>query len=67
MVIRVFVTLLLYQALYILCNSPDLWLISGFTNDKEICYCFIDLSQIKGNDILPFFILDGGNYGFDDL
>lgn len=38
----------------------------GLTNDKEVCNRFRDLAQIKGNDILPFFVLyglyDGGKY-----
>ena len=48
-------------------NSPDLGLAVCFTNDEEISNSFVDLPEIEGNNILPFFLLYRGNDGFDDF
>jgi len=39
----------------------------GFTNDKEVRYCFGYLPQIKGNNFFSFFLLNGLYYGFKDF
>jgi hypothetical protein len=48
-------------------NGPQLGGITGFTNNKEIGYGFIDLSQIERYDPLSFFLTDGSDNGLNDL
>ena len=48
-------------------DGSDLGLIACFANDKKIGYRFVNLTQIKGDNILPFLILYSGNDGFDNL
>ncbi len=67
MMIWVLTAFFLNKPFHIFRYGSYLWLVARLTDDKKICYSFIDLSQVQGNDILPFFILDSGYYGFDDL
>lgn len=38
-----------------------------FTDNKEICYCFRDLSEVQGDDIFAFFFLYCFNDCFKDF
>ena len=67
MVERIFFTLFLYFILHIICNSPYLRLIACLANNKEISYCFIYFSQVKRNNVFPFFFLYSSNDGLDDF
>lgn len=62
-----FAALFFYFLLHMLGNGPDLWLVTRFTDDKKIGHRFIYFTQVKGNDMLPFFFLDGCKNGFDDF
>ena len=57
--VRGFVRVVLHFLLHKIRYSLNLVTGIGLTNDEEISYCFRNLAQIKGNDILPFFLLYG--------
>lgn len=65
--IRTFRTNLFDLVYDIVCNSPYLGGITGLTNNKEIGYCLIDLSEIERNNPLSFFLTNGSDNGLDDL
>ena len=67
MMIWVFTANTLNLIFHMFGNSPDLRLIARFTNDKKISNGLVDLSQVKGYDMLSFFLLYRGNDGFDDF
>lgn len=54
-----FVRVVLHFLLYKIRNCLNLITGIGLTNDEEIGYRFRDLSQIKGNNVIPFLFLDG--------
>lgn len=67
MVIGLLIANKLNLVLHMICNSANLRLTTGLANNEEIGHSFIYFTEVEGNDILPFFILDCGDYGFDDL
>lgn len=62
-----FTHFLLDLFLYRVGNSPDLGLVVGFANDKKISNGFRNFPQVKGNDVLAFFILNGPDDGLVDF
>ena len=56
-----------YLFLDIISDRLYLWLITSFTNNKKIRDGFVNLTQVKGNDVLSLLFLDSCNDGFDDL
>ena len=66
-VVRMFITYFLHFVFYIFRDRPDLWLVTGFTNNKEISNGLIYFSQVERDDVFTLFFLYGSNDCFDDL
>lgn len=67
MMIWILTTLLPHFILHVFGYSPDLGLVAGFTDNKEISNSFIDFAEIERNNVSAFFLLDSRNDGFDDF
>lgn len=67
MMIGILLAPVLYLFFQVFCDGPDLGLIICLTDNKKISDSLVDLAEIKGNDIVPLFLLYCGNDGFDDF
>src|SRR5690349_9736804 len=57
----------LHMLLYEVRNCFNLGSTGGFADDKEISNSFGNFSQIQRNNMLSFFLLNGVDYGFENL
>ena len=62
-----FVTIVLDLILYGVGDGLHLGGAGSFADDKEICYCFRDLSEVQGDDVFAFFFLYCFNDCFKDF
>ena len=60
-----FATFLFYLLLDVIHNGPYLRLTPGFTDQKEISNRLGNLAQVQGNNVLPLFLLNGGEDGLE--